>query len=279
MKFFKSRFFLILCIVTFLIAATFTAMSALGYSSYIKGALNYVAMPFQKLADTVGRALDGYAAYITEFDRLKAENAELREKLDAMEEDVREAEAVKSENEYLREYLEIKNEHLDFAFAKADVIGRESGNYMTVFTLDRGTDAGISKGMPIIASNGGLIGHISDAGKTWAKAASVIDVTSSVGAYVERSLENGVITGDFELCLKGLCKMTYLDADADIAVGDRIMTSGLGSVYPRGLVIGTVKELVKDDAARSITAIIEPLADISALDTVMVVTKFETYSE
>ena len=279
MKFFKSKFFIILSIVAVLIAVIFTAMSLLGYSSYIKKAVNYAAVPFQKLADTAGRALDGYSAYITEFNRLKEENAALKAELDEMKELVADAEAVRDENEYLKQYLEIKNEHLDFSFATAEVIGREAGNYMTVFTLSEGESMGIYKDMPILAPNGGLIGHISSAGSTWAKATSVIDITSSVGAYIERSHEAGVVVGDFELSSRGLCLLTYLEEGCDIRVGDRVLTSGLGSVYPRGLVIGTVKELLYDDASRRVTAVVEPLADISGLDTVTVVTKYEKYTD
>ena len=68
MKFFKSKFFIVTLIVAVGIAAVFTAMSLLGYSSYLKKGLYYLTVPVQKLSDVVGRALDGYASYVTEFD-------------------------------------------------------------------------------------------------------------------------------------------------------------------------------------------------------------------
>ena len=279
MKFFKSKFFIITLIVAVSIAVVFTAMSLLGYSSYIKTGLNYLTVPVQKLSDIVGRALDGYASYITEFDKLKKENEELKEQINGMMDEVQSARAIREENESLRKMLEVKEEHLDYKFEPVDIVGREDGNYMTVFTLGKGRNSGIDKDMPIISSNSGLIGRITDAGATWAKACSVVDMNSSVGAYVERSRATGIVTGDYELGLLGLCKISYLQSDADIQVGDRILTSGVGSVYPRGLIIGTVEEVKYDESLRSKYAIVRPYAEISGLSSVTVITSFERYVE
>ena len=279
MKFFKSKFFIITLIVAVSVTVVFTAMSLLGYSSYIKAGLNYALVPVQKLSDAVGRALDGYADYITEFEKLKKENEELKERINGMLDEVQSAKAVKEENDELRRMLEVKKEHLDYKFEPADIVGREDGNYMTVFTLDAGKGRGIDKDMPMISANSGLIGRITDAGATWAKASSIIDMGSSVGAYVERSKASGIVVGEYELGLDGLCKMAYLQSDADIEAGDRILTSGVGSVYPRGLIIGTVAEVKYDEGLRTKYAVIKPYAELSGLTSVMVITSFEKYVE
>ncbi len=277
MKFFKSKFFLVTAIVAVLITVTFTAMSALGYSSYIRSGLNVLLTPFRYIADRTGEALEGYKAYITEFNRLKAENKELKAQIDTMRNEVQEAEAIKAENEQFRKYLELKSERLDYTFENADIVGHGSGNYMTVFTLSKGKNYGIEAGMPIISENGGLIGGITDSGGTWSSASSITDPSSSVGAFVERSLSSGIVSGDYTLGRSGLCKMAYLDDSADIRPGDRIMTSGVGSVYPRGLIIGTVTEVVIDESTRSKYAIIRPLAELNGLSSVMVLTSYDKY--
>ena len=279
MKFFKSKFFIVTLIVAASIAVVFTAMSLLGYSSYIKTALHYVTVPVQKLSDAVGRAIDGYASYITEFDRLKKENEELKEQINGMMDEVQSAQAIREENDELRRMLEVKEEHLDYKFELADIVGHEDGNYMTVFTLGRGKNNGIDKDMPIISANSGLIGRITDAGATWSKATSIVEMNSSVGAYVERSRANGIVVGDYELGLQGLCKLSYLQSDADVKEGDRVLTSGIGSVYPRGLIIGTVIEVKYDESLRTKYAIVKPYAEISGLTTVTVITSYEKYVE
>ena len=277
MKFFKSKFFLVTAIVAVLTAVTFTAMSALGYSSYIRSGVNVILTPFRYIANKTGEALEGYSAYITEFDRLKAENKELKSQLDSMRNDVQAAEALRADYEQLSKFIELKKEHLDYTFENADIVGHGSGNYMTVFTLSKGKNYGITAGMPIISENGGLIGGITDVGGTWSSASSVTDPSSSVGAYVERSLSTGVVSGDYTLGRSGLCKMLYLDDNADIQAGDRILTSGVGSVYPRGLIIGTVAEVVIDESTRSKYAIIRPLAELNDLSSVMVLTSYDKY--
>ena len=214
-----------------------------------------------------------------QFDRLKAENEELKKQMDEMLDEVQSAKALRSENDELRRMLEVKKEHLDYKFETADIVGREDGNYMTVFTLGRGQNNGIDRDMPIIASNSGLIGRITDAGATWSKACSIIDTGSSVGAFDERSRAAGIVVGDYELGLKGYCRLAYLQSDADIEVGDRILTSGVGSVYPRGLIIGTVTEVIYDESLRTKYATVKPYAEISGLSSVTVVTSFERYIE
>ena len=277
MKFFKSKFFVITVIVAVLTAVTFTVVSALGYSSYIRSGINVLLTPFRYVADKTGEALEGYAAYITEFDRLKAENDDLKKQLGEMQNEIQSAQAIRAENDEFRKYLEIKKEHLDYTFENADIIGRESGNYMTVFTLSKGKNYGIEAGMPIISENGGLVGGVTDSGGTWASASSITDPSSSVGAFVERSLAPGIVSGDYTLGRSGLCKMEYLADDADIQVGDRILTSGVGSVYPRGLIIGTVTEVITDESRRTKYAVIRPLSELSGLSTVMVLTSYEKY--
>lgn len=279
MKFFKSKFFIIIISVALLIAIVFTTMSILGYSSYIKSGIHIVLTPLQKLSDAVGRALDGYAAYFTEFDRLKAENEELKKQIDDMKNEIRSADEINAENEELRKILQIKKEHLDYKFEIADVVGREDGNYMTVFTLGKGTKNGIDEGMPMVSANSGLIGKITSAGTNWAQASTILDISTSVGAYIERSHAYGIVVGDYELGLEGRCKLAYLQGDPDIQKGDRVLTSGVGSIYPRGLIIGTVEEVKYDENLRTKYAIIKPYADIRELSSVTVVTSYEKYTE
>ena len=107
----------------------------------------------------------------------------------------------------------------------------------------------------------------------------MLESSYAVGAYVERSGELGVVEGDYELTKQGLCVMKYLKADSDIQVGDRILSSGFGSVYPRGLTVGYVEKIEKDNNMRSITAYIRPAATLSDLSRVMVITDYESYSE
>jgi rod shape-determining protein MreC len=119
------------------------------------------------------------------------------------------------------------------------VISHSAGNYMTGFTLNRGTIHGIKVNMPVAVEEG-IVGYVTDVGLNWCMVSTIIETASSVGAYVPRSGETGIVSGDAALRQEGVCKITYLDPAADIAVGDTVLSSGNGSVYPADLLIGEV---------------------------------------
>ena len=183
--------------------------------------------------------------------------------------------------EWISEFIELKMQHTDFELTGASVCGRESGNYSSVFMLDAGTSAGISKNMTVVTGDG-ILGYIADVGPNWSKAVSVLESSSAVGVYSERSGVTGVLEGDFSLALEGLCRISYLEEGADIEVGDRIMTGGYGSVYPRGIMVGYVERIEQNEFSRSLTAYVRPSAFADGehnISKVMIITDYETTTE
>ncbi len=274
-KFFKSNTFIAIAFFAVFLAVTVTAACAFGYGSYIKNAINTALSPLQALADTIGESLDGYSAYITKFDSIKNENAELKKQIAQLRDQIYDAEALKTENEFLKNYLELKEKNLDFKLQDAYVIGRESGNHSSVFSLNKGTDVGIDINEPIVDPGGALIGYIAESGTNWSKAYTILNSSAAIGVYNERSGAVGIVFGEYELSRKGLMKLEYLSADADIQEGDRIVTSGKGSVYPADLAVGIVEQVITDNNLRTKYALIRPCADMNAPERVMVVTEFD----
>jgi rod shape-determining protein MreC len=158
------------------------------------------------------------------------------------------------------------------------VIGRESTNYRTVYTLSKGTLHGIEVNMPIITEKG-LLGHITEVGATWSKAVLLTETASAVGGYIERSGVLGVVEGTYELRTEGVCRMVYIEPDSDIRVGDKVISSGVGGVYPRGLMIGKVTEIKMDEASRTLTATIEPSADLDSVSKLMIITDYSIFAD
>jgi rod shape-determining protein MreC len=278
LDFFKSKFFLVLVCVALVLVIVPTTLSSMGLNDYMRSAAVTVLSPLQKLANAASDALDGFSSYFTEFDRIVEENNELRSRLEEMEDKVSAAEEVEKMNEWLYSYLELKREHTDYTMVDAEVTGRESGNYMTVFTLDKGESQGIEVDMPVISGKS-VVGYITETGGQWSKAATILESGVALGGMVERTGELGVVEGDYTLSDEGLCRMVYLDAESDIVEGDRILTSGYGSVYPRGLVVGYVESVEKDPNSRSIVAYIRPSAPLEDIDRMMVITDYEIYTE
>ena len=278
LKLLKSRFFLISLAVALLLSIVPGVLCAMGQGSYIRSALVTVSTPFRWAFTKVGEGLSGFSMYFRTLEDLRDENEALRAELDGYKNLVYDAELIKDENKFYNSFLGIKEEHIDFLFEDATVIGRESTNYRTVYTLSKGTLHGIEVNMPIITKDG-LVGHITEVGATWSKAVLLTETASAVGGFIERSGVLGVVEGTYELRTEGLCRMVYIEPDSDIRVGDKVVSSGIGGVYPRGLMIGKVTEIVMDEASRTLTATIEPAADIDSISKIMIITEYSIYSE
>lgn len=278
LKLFKSRFFVISLAVALLLSIVPGVLCAMGQGSYIRSAIVTVASPFSWAFTKIGEGISGFSLYFRTLEELRDENAALRAELEGYKSLVYDAELIGEENEFLSDYLGIKEEHVDFLFENATVVGREATNYRTVVTLSKGILHGIEVNMPVITEKG-LIGHITEVGSTWSKAEIITESSSAVGAYIERSGTLGVVEGTYELRTEGLCRMVYIEADSDIRVGDKVLSSGIGEVYPRGLLIGKVADVSVDERTRTLVATVEPAADLESISKVMIITEYKISSE
>lgn len=272
--FIKNKFFMALVVLMIVFTVVPSVMSAVGAGGYIRNAVNIVLSPVKNLFSYASDAVSGFTSYFTEFDRVVAENNALREELSSLKKRVSDAEEVEKMNEWLYRYLELRREHPDYKYVDCKVTGSESGNYMTVFILDKGTSSGIKRNMCVVTDYG-VVGYVKEVGTTWCKAVTLLESGTSVGAYIQRTDETGVVEGDFTLASEGLCKMLYLSADSDVKEGDRILTSGYGSVYPRGLLIGYVEKTEPDPNTQSVVAYIRPSEQMQDITKLMVITDYE----
>ena len=276
-KFFKSRFFIFALLVAIVLVTVPSVLSIMGLGDQVRSAIGTVATPFRYAFTAVAEGIDGFVSYFKEFDAINAKNRILKDRIAELESRLDEAVAIEEENRWLYGYLGLKREHIDYEFEAARVIGRESGNYMTIFTLNRGSMHDIEPNMPVVTEEG-IVGYVSEVGANWCKVVTILETASSVGAYVERSGELGLVEGVYELKDNGICKMSYLPSEADIRVGDVILSSGVGSFYQRGLVIGSVIGLVPDEYSRTLEAQIQPASDLSDLRSVMIIKSFNAYT-
>ena len=246
-------------------------LGIMGITAPLKNAAATVATPFQWCAEKISGAARGFVAYFTEFDDLQRENEELRAELAEIKDQIHRAELAEEENAFLRDYLNLPHTESILSLLDAQIIGHGSGNATHIYTLNRGSVHGVALNMPVITADG-LVGSVSEVGVNWCRVTSLLEINASAGAVDERSGAVGLCEGTYELRESGLCRLAYLDEGADVAIGDRIVTSGYGSVYPQGLSIGTVTEIRSDDYTRQKIALIAPTVDFSRLTRVMIVT-------
>ena len=168
----------------------------------------------------------------------------------------------------------MKAENPGFSFELARVIGREAGNYVTVFTLNRGSVHGIEKDMPVVTTDG-IVGCVEEVGLTWCKVTTVLETARSVGVYLPRNGATGILSGDYSMRGEGLCRLTFVDSNItaeEIQPGDMVLSSGMGSVYPAELTVGTVESVEIDPATRTLSALVLPAVDFSSLQEMMILT-------
>ncbi len=264
-------------VIALAVAIVPTVFYSMGLTFAPRDFVGVVLTPLQKVFNYAAEGFDGFAAYFYKFDELVEENNRLREQVSELEAQIYDAAELEEMYAWLSEFLELKMRKTDLKLLGASVTGRESGNYSRVLTLDVGYGAGVALHMPVITSEG-IVGRITEVGYNWSKATTVVEANSAVGAYIERTKDLGICKGDFGLSADGMCAMHYLPADSDVRVGDRVISSGYGSVYPRGLTVGYVESVELNEYDRSLLVKVKCAADFSELTRVMIITDFEELS-
>ena len=229
-----------------------------------------IAAPVQKFFSAVGSGIGGFFEFIGDMRGYKEQNLALLEETEKQAQQIRELESYQQENQRLRALLELKQNNADKDMVGCEVIAKEPGNWFNVFTIDKGKNCNIKKN-DVVVTNSGLAGRITEVGSTWAKVVTIIDTDSSVGAMVSRTQDIAIVDGDLALSDRGQCRLSSVTNAASLVVGDEVETSGLGGIYPKGILIGTIKEVKSDPSGYTQYAIIDTAVDFERLREVMVI--------
>jgi len=204
------------------------------------------------------------------YDELEARYQELRDRVAAYERMAWEAEEIREENQRLRELLgftmDIHNEH----YIDARVISWDASNWTSAFTIDRGSDAGIAVGDPVMTERRELVGEVRQVGRDWATVQTILDPGVRLGGQLGTGV-SAVAEGNFALMQIQMLRLSFIPTGEVPLLGDAVTTSGVGGVIPNGLLIGRVYAVAIEDTGISYYAIIEPAADLYRLVQVFVV--------
>ena len=278
MKFFKSKVFIICLCVAIVLTVVPMLIAAFGGTDLLRSAAGTVAKPFTYVGSKVAQAFNGFIDVFTEYDELKAENESLKAQINEYEQKEYNDQILQSQNDWLKDYINFHASNPKFKITDAKIIARESGNYATVLTLNKGSVHGIKTNMPIITADG-LLGYVSEVALDWCKVTTVIEAKNSIGVYSSRQGAQGVLTGDVALREEGLCKITYLNSSPDLQIGDKIFTiGGESSIYPADLYIGEISDIAVDASTGNMVATVTPkvnFLDLTSLSNVMVICGYE----
>ena len=269
---FKNKPLLILLVAALLLGVLALATSGNRTATWVENAVGTVTTPVQSFASQASAAITGFFQRIFKTTDADQENAQLKVKLAQYEQIEQRLAEEQQENERLRALLNYAEEQEFSSYVTARVIGRDQGVWFSVFTINAGRKQGIEEDQPVISSSG-LVGRVTEVGATWSKVTAIIDTTSAVSVMVERTRDNGMVRGLLSGDGSELLELYYLPAGSDLVPGDIIVTNGVGGIFPKGVVLGTVIEVSRQGTdSEAGNAILQPAVDFQHIEEVMVLT-------
>jgi rod shape-determining protein MreC len=275
MKQFFSKHGLWILFTAVILSVMLCVLSALSSSSdFLSNAAGVITYPFRAAGSAVTNWVGELGDHFQDVNALQEENAALRKRIAEMEEANRQATADSEENERLRTLLNLRQQRRDFSFESATVLERSASNWASTLTLSVGTDQSVAVNDCVVDANGYLVGVVTEAGLNWCTVTTILDPSSQLGAMVFRTNEVAVASGELSLLGDNHLRLNYITDGADLLNGDQVVTSGLGGYYPSGLVIGSVQEVKTDSSGLIQYAVLNPMAELSRLTEVFVITDF-----
>jgi len=262
-----SRTFVAVTLI--LVAAGLLALSLGGYLAPIQNLIlrpissiqSWVALRVASLRDFLTSPRD-VASLREEISRLEGEVARLQQEIIALREQTAEAEILAALLDYARARPES-------SYKAARVIGRDVSPFLRSLIIDVGSDAGISRGMPVVTRRG-LAGRIIEVFPTVARVQLITDPESSVNVQLQLSRADGVLAAQ----LNGELWVDLIDQSATITQGELVITSGLGGKYPAEIPVGQVISIHRRDYEVFQQAVIQSSVDFDDIDIVLVITNF-----
>ena len=274
-KFFSNKpiLIMVIAVVLLLILAFFSAGSRT--IPWLENTVGAIARPVQTIAFKVSNGIAGFFSNIFNSTDADLEIAKYRQELAMYEQMKLDYSELQKENDRLRGMLGYADSIGVSQYVTGRVIGKSNGVWFDMITIDVGRKHGVEAGMPVMCGDG-LVGRVTDVGSDWSKVTSIIDSSVNVAVTVERTRDNCMVRGVFSSnSAKSSLELYYLPTDlTDLVPGDIIMTSGLGGIYPKGIRVGTVEEVMLDTDTSGIKAVVAPSVDFLHVEEIMVITGF-----
>ena len=265
----------IILVIAALLSAGLAILSGVTNTTVVDLVVQGLLAPFKAAGTALTTTAEKYYGYMFRYEALAAENEVLEERIAQMEDVARQADAVSRENQRLRDYLNLTATNEDYKSVDAYIIGWSSTDWENTLTINRGTNAGIQQNMCAITANGEVVGLVTAVGTNWAEVTTVLDSTLEISGTISTSGYNGMVRGGYISDNQTLLQMNYLPSSAIIRNQDQVVTSG-STVYPRGLIMGYVVDAGFEDTGVAKFALLDPAADINALEQIFIITEYTT---
>ncbi len=261
MRFFqaRNRILILLIVIIFFLFLGF-------FQKEVKNFFYSVSEPFQKTLWRTGANIYDFFGGIFQGNNLKKENEEFKLKIQELEAEVASLEELKTENEFLRKSLDIGLEK-EFKLIFTEVVG--NGISEDILIIDKGSKDGILKDSPVITEQKILVGKILETDENYSKIMLITNKESSFNGKIQEKEIEGVVKGEGNLKVY----FDLLPKDKEIKEGDVVVTSSLDKVFPKGILVGEVKEVKKSDLEPFQQAEISVSFNIKELKSLFVIIK------
>jgi rod shape-determining protein MreC len=260
-----------------------------GVLAPVEGGLHLVFDPLQRAFSSLVSGIGDLFVTVREARDLRQQVEELTAQVNSLTiENVRLLE-FQAEAEQLRALLNFTSDRPAWTFVGASVVGREACDtypcgevlggdpnpYLRYITIDVGSLQGVEVGMPVVSTGAALVGRISHVSPRTSRVQLLSDVGSAVDALLQTSRLTGLVVGDADSPSGVGLRMEWIPQDEEVSVGEIVLTSGLGGLLPKGLVIGQTTEVLSTDYELFQTALVRPAVDFTRLEIALVITSFE----
>jgi len=257
---------LVLIVLTIMLL-TITAQQRSNPNILTRLAINSVS-PFQELVSSSIRTCQHIWKNYFSLIAVAYENERLRSALNKAYELNNRCLETQRSNERLRKLLKFKETNKAFQLIAAEVIGRDPSYWSKTMMIDKGELDGIQKGFPVVVHRG-IVGQIIETTGHFSKVLLIIDQNSAVDSLLQRTRVRGIIKGDSAKSFF----FEYVLRKGSVKIGDMVISSGLDGVYPKGLRVGTVSEILRSNSGIFQEIKVTPYVDFEKLEEVFVLFK------
>jgi rod shape-determining protein MreC len=257
----------------FIILLIILGLTGLALSGYLTSASRIVVDPIVSAQTWLAKRYQAIQSLITQpedINALRQSNAKLEAENSRLQVQIIELEQQVAEAQLLSTLVDYERRHVENEYVAAAVIARDLSPFMHYVIIDRGSDDGLRKGMPVITQQG-LVGNIAAVTSGAARVQLINDPGSSINVILQQSAVEGVVNGQ----ITGEIELDMVSKNATIQPGELVLTSGLGGKYPANLVIGQVVTIRSEAYALFQSASVQPAVDFSQLEIVLIVTNFQ----
>ncbi|MBP2653281.1 MAG: mreC: rod shape-determining protein MreC [Firmicutes bacterium] len=267
----KKTVVLIIAVLTVFLLASLAARGKYRFD-VSEQIITVVLAPMEYVVAKVGYSIKHMTTSVSDIISVYQDNQTLKTENEGLRANINQSAEIQAENTRLRALLDYKKTAPQFDYVIATVVARDPSTWSNVIVINRGAKDGLTKDMPVVTPHG-LVGNLVEVYASTAKVQLILDPRSAVGSLVQRTDSRVAAIIEGSSARPATPRMVNLARDADVVKGDVIITSGLGGIYPKGLVVGEVSDVVDEAGGLLKYAALKTAVDFDRLEEVMVIVR------